>query len=430
MLGKKRVLIDTLIIIVSVGIVLLIMSSTPAKATSGGDSPPVSPPSSNSGIGGSSQINPSSGGSQQSQPPSQSQQDDGAIIGDQGTSKPKDNGQDDNQYVDPDGNAQNPDQDAKIEDPSDDKLKDDLDKLTGAEHIGEHESSADEADEKSIKDFDKSDLKGMDPSQDLENPSDEIELNEGDETGNIYDDELLTVPQEDYLGFGDSDNPFETEELNDRELKPINSMKPKNIDKSMSSSFKVHKSSIKASAHISKVIEEPLTKFLVGMYTRLDSTSDLQGVRKKIYEYIKAHPGEHMATLIREFGLSSSSISHHINVLEKNGHILAHSDGRYKRLFANHNGYISTVDTNYKDIISVLKNDNSKRIMFYLLAKPQATQNELSQSLNLHPSTIHWHVSKLQTLKLIHQERDGKNVKYSIDDPCLLLKVLNLTETG
>jgi DNA-binding transcriptional ArsR family regulator len=201
-------------------------------------------------------------------------------------------------------------------------------------------------------------------------------------------------------------------------------------DKSVTSSFNFEVKKIKLSSHIDKLMGEPITKFLFGMYTKLDSTSDLRGVRKKIYEYIKAHPGEHMATLRKEFSLSPSSISHHINVLEKNGFILSHIDGRYKRLFVNNNGYISTVSDNYKSQISALKNVNSKKIVFYLMARPMSTQYELSEALELHPSTIHWHAKKLQALGLISAIKDGKNIRYTVEDSSGILKVLGVVETA
>jgi len=425
MLRRSRVLAETLIILASATVVLLLLMSNPAKAADGGDPPPIiTPPTTPSQSDSSPQTPPSDN----SQPPSQSEpsKKDGAVDKHKDPSPQDDD--DDSHISDPGNNGQASDQETSIEDPSDeDILKDSSKKTEESEQMSEseHEPLLDSLDERADQEQTTLGTSEQLIDGELERQNDGSEIDENDENLGEENDELAIYGPINTLTSEEQGTGMEEDTLKEKELTPIHSVKQK-TDKSVTSSAGAKVVKIKLSSNIDKIVQEPITKFLVGMYTRLDSTSDLSGIRKKLYEYIKAHPGEHMAILIKEFNLSPSCLSHHINVLEKNGFILAHSDGRYKRLFANHNGYISTVDSNYKPIISVLKKENAKRIIFFLMAKPLSTQHELSEALSLHPSTIHWHTDRLQDLGLVQSLKEGKNIKYSIDDSSLLIKVLSL----
>ncbi|MDI6917953.1 MAG: hypothetical protein QMC80_09190 [Thermoplasmatales archaeon] len=152
-----------------------------------------------------------------------------------------------------------------------------------------------------------------------------------------------------------------------------------------------------------------------GLFARIDESRVFDGLRKNIYEYIKLHPGEHLSRIMRTFKMSPSSVTHHLDVLEKTGHILSHKDDRYRRFYVNGNGYKAyTSGEDYKPVISVLKNSTSKKIARFLLSNRKANQKLLAKKLCIHPSTVNWHAKRLRNVGLLSRRRKGKELYYTI----------------
>lgn len=160
---------------------------------------------------------------------------------------------------------------------------------------------------------------------------------------------------------------------------------------------------------------------------RLRDHDVLDGVREKIYDYIKAHPGISQNEIMRSLKLSSSSVRHHLRILERFEYILPHSDGKYIRYYVNKNGYSIYANGNgYKEIISVLRNNTAANIVKYIMKNPNINQRNLANALNLHPSTVHWHTKHLLSSEIIFAKRNGKSVQYQINEPLNLNKLLSL----
>ena len=152
-----------------------------------------------------------------------------------------------------------------------------------------------------------------------------------------------------------------------------------------------------------------------GLFARIDESKVFDGVRKNIYEYIKLHPGEHLSRIMRMFKMSPSGVTHHLNVLEKTGHVISHKDDRYRRYYVNGNGYKAyTNGEDYKPVISVLKNSTSKKIVRFLLSNRKTNQKLLAKKLGIHPSTVNWHAKRLGKVGLLSRRRNGKKLCYTI----------------
>ena len=163
------------------------------------------------------------------------------------------------------------------------------------------------------------------------------------------------------------------------------------------------------------------------LYIRLGEHDALDGIRKDIYEFVKVHPGVNQNALMRRLNISSSSIRHHLRILEQYDYILPHNDGKYIRYYINKNGYsLYTNGNGYKEIISVLRKSTASNIVKFILENPNTTQSHLAEALNLHPSTIHWHTKLLLSTKIISVKRSGKSVQYEINEPMDINKLLAL----
>ncbi|MEW6070177.1 MAG: hypothetical protein AB1485_06125 [Candidatus Thermoplasmatota archaeon] len=154
---------------------------------------------------------------------------------------------------------------------------------------------------------------------------------------------------------------------------------------------------------------------ILGLFARLSDNDILKGVRKKIYEYIKLHPGEHLNRLRKIFTLSPNAAEYHTSVLEKNNLIVSYKDSRYKRFYVNGNGYSACLNgKDYKPVIAVLKNKTAGNIAQFLSEHKETNQLEVARSLSLHPSTIHWHTDRLEKVGVLCRRRKGKYVFYSM----------------
>lgn len=170
---------------------------------------------------------------------------------------------------------------------------------------------------------------------------------------------------------------------------------------------------------------------LLGLFARISHDDVLEGPRKEIYEYIERNPGENLADITKKLGLSSSSVRHHLDVLEENDKIVSHKNGKYRRFYVNKNGYSKYTNGNgYKHIISELKNNTSRRIVKFLLKNPGSNQKYISKSLNLHPSTINWHAKRLKEIDIVDKRKMGKEVVYTINRDIQVKMIVSIIESS
>lgn len=165
------------------------------------------------------------------------------------------------------------------------------------------------------------------------------------------------------------------------------------------------------------------------IFARLCSEDVMGGVRKDIFDFISANPGEHLAGITRQFGISSSSVRHHLLVLEWGDKIVSYKTRKLKHYYPNVNGYrIFTNGFEYKDIISTLKNDTTRTIVKFLMKNEGVNQKNIAETLNLHPSTVNWHAKRLKNAHLITSEKHGKDLAYSLNMDIDIAKVIAIIE--
>jgi len=85
---------------------------------------------------------------------------------------------------------------------------------------------------------------------------------------------------------------------------------------------------------------------------------ELRGTRKKIYEYIYAHPGSHLREIGRNLDLAVGDLQYHLYALEKAGYVVSNRRGIYKRFYPS-----KIFDERQKDIIGTLSQETSRKIL-------------------------------------------------------------------
>jgi predicted transcriptional regulator len=84
--------------------------------------------------------------------------------------------------------------------------------------------------------------------------------------------------------------------------------------------------------------------------------------------------------------------------------------------FSRYYGKMEVSEKN-KKIFSVLRQEIPRKIMIYLifLHEDFASQNEISEYLGKHPTTISFHLNKLIEVGLVNRITKGKEIKYRIN---------------
>lgn len=165
------------------------------------------------------------------------------------------------------------------------------------------------------------------------------------------------------------------------------------------------------------------------LFARLREEDVLDGVRKDIFQYISENPGEHLAGITRQFGMSSSSARHHLDVLEWSDRIVSHKSGKQKHFYPNQNGYRQyTQGFEYKEIMAILKNDTCRGMVKVIINNDKANQKMIASALQIHPSTVNWHAKRLRGAQIIFKSRDGKDIHYSLNPELDLVNVISLIE--
>jgi len=133
--------------------------------------------------------------------------------------------------------------------------------------------------------------------------------------------------------------------------------------------------------------------------------------RKNISKYVLNSPGCTIAEISKELNINRGSVKYHIKKLEDDNKITLMKTSKFKRVFKN----MGARKNNKKNIISHLRNDTSRLILWDILKKSGITNQELAENLCMDKSTIHWHIKKFINYGMIQFETEGRYKKYFIN---------------
>ncbi|NHI92898.1 MAG: ArsR family transcriptional regulator [Candidatus Lokiarchaeota archaeon] len=132
--------------------------------------------------------------------------------------------------------------------------------------------------------------------------------------------------------------------------------------------------------------------------------------RAKMYELIKNKPGIHVRELSNELKKSSSVIRTHLMVLKNFNYIRSKKYNNPKLDLQ----FLKDFPEIYDDYFVIWKNENDREILTSLINN-ELNLTELSQKLNVHHSTIQYHLKKLKQLDLIISIQAEKSLKYTFN---------------
>jgi DNA-binding transcriptional ArsR family regulator len=141
--------------------------------------------------------------------------------------------------------------------------------------------------------------------------------------------------------------------------------------------------------------------------------------RRRIYEYILATPGTHLRGVHRAVRLPFGQVLYHLNYLEKLELVVVKKDGKFSRYFVK-----NLIGRREKDVISVLRHEVPRTISVLLLFYKELSHKSILEHVEVSPSTLSFHLSKMVDAEVVSREQRGRESIYRLADELLTTKTL------
>jgi len=160
--------------------------------------------------------------------------------------------------------------------------------------------------------------------------------------------------------------------------------------------------------------------------------------RRGIYNFIMKSPGMHVREISRRLEIPFTTLQYHLRFLEKRELVKAKEDGNYTRYYVSFK-----FGRKEKEVVDLLRKKTTRSIIFYFLSFIVCSQIEISKSLEKHPTTIEFHLRKLEKMGIIKPVKseygvikldfipyeveripDGSEKIYSLVDPYFIYDLL------
>jgi DNA-binding transcriptional ArsR family regulator len=130
-------------------------------------------------------------------------------------------------------------------------------------------------------------------------------------------------------------------------------------------------------------------------------------IRRKIYDYIKDNPGLHLHELARKLKINYHNLRYHLKFLEKHNMVDIKSGKSYSRVYLK--GNIGKME---KDLFNIIRQKTPRNIILTLINYVVCSQNDFSEILEKHPTTIEYHLKKLIDMDIIYQVETKEGITY------------------
>jgi DNA-binding transcriptional ArsR family regulator len=140
--------------------------------------------------------------------------------------------------------------------------------------------------------------------------------------------------------------------------------------------------------------------------------------RRWIWENIQRFPGIHFRELERKTALAHGALEYHLGVLEKAGVINA------EKVAANIRYFPAEVPQDDQKTLGVLRQEIARRILVSLLERPSLGNQDLARILKKSPSTVSFHLNKLEENGLINRVIESGDLRYRIVEKDRVIRLL------
>ena len=130
--------------------------------------------------------------------------------------------------------------------------------------------------------------------------------------------------------------------------------------------------------------------------------------RKRVYEVVKKFAGCHFREIERKSSLPTGTVKYHLSYLAKHDLIKEDKDENNIRYFP------KEFKLENKKIMILLRQKKIREIILCILLYPDYNHEQISQMVKVSPSTVSWHLKKLEEDKVISYIKKGRKKFYSI----------------
>lgn len=138
-----------------------------------------------------------------------------------------------------------------------------------------------------------------------------------------------------------------------------------------------------------------------------------QGLRARIYEYIRLNPGIHLRGLSSEMQVKMGTLRYHLNMLRLTHKIAVSGDAATVRFYENNGTYSMEEQQVHKH----LRNATTLKILSVLLDRPAATRQDLADAAGVTGPSVSWHMKRLEEDRIVIPRREGRMTGYEIPLP-------------
>jgi predicted transcriptional regulator len=161
-------------------------------------------------------------------------------------------------------------------------------------------------------------------------------------------------------------------------------------------------------------------------YRRISGSNALGNpLRKEIFERICTEPGIHLHEIARRTGATLSTIRYHCAILERSHMIRVMEEKGFRRFFQNGGAY----SRDELDLLSCLRSKTSSEILRIVMVRPEISRQEIADAIGKSGPSITWHMQRLEEKGLLSIRREGRSVRYRIDEPTSLLLARTMAKT-
>ena len=130
--------------------------------------------------------------------------------------------------------------------------------------------------------------------------------------------------------------------------------------------------------------------------------------RKTIYLVVKKYAGSHFREIQRKSKLAVGSVQHHLHYLVKHGLIKEVKEGKNVVYFPRE------IESGSTKILSFLRQKSIRDILLHILVNKNCNHEQFVKVVKLSPSTISWHLKKLQQADIISSTKKGRKTFYKL----------------
>lgn len=144
----------------------------------------------------------------------------------------------------------------------------------------------------------------------------------------------------------------------------------------------------------------------LALYNRVQREGSFDNdTRRRIFEHVRARPGQSIAEIASLVGVSHSTASYHLERLLEFNLLASTQDGNKMRFFVN--GGIFTEQE--RRVLAALSNAETRRVLATILAHPGCYRAELTGLLGVSSPTVNWHLARLLAAELVAEDQRGRN---------------------